>query len=87
MPLDTSCEQYVFGLAALPLLFGPVEQHLPLPQTIITVERTKWGIAAPEALWTQLTNWYAIPLATFLVDDFEDTALAFYTRRAEEHSP
>ena len=31
-------------------------------------------------------NWYARPLAAMLVGDFEEAALRFYARRAEQQS-
>ncbi len=46
----------LFGIAALPLLFGAVEQRFPLPQDVTSTERTVMVSVPPEALWPQLVN-------------------------------
>jgi hypothetical protein len=49
-------KQTLYSIAALPLLLGGIEQQLPLPNTITTVERTVLIAATPETVWWQLEN-------------------------------
>lgn len=44
----------VLSLATLPLLLGGIEQRLPMPQDLSSVERTCVVRATPEELWPQL---------------------------------
>jgi hypothetical protein len=44
----------VLSLATLPLLLGGIEQRLPMPQNLSSVERTCVVRASPEELWPQL---------------------------------
>ncbi len=44
----------VLSVAALPLLLGAVEQHLPLPDTIDTVTSSRFIDASPEQIWQVL---------------------------------
>jgi hypothetical protein len=44
----------IFSFAALPLLFGGLEQNLPLPQDVRSVERVRIVSASPETVWTHL---------------------------------
>jgi len=46
----------VLSVAALPLLLGGVEQHLPLPDTIDTVTRVRLVDADPDRIWQALTS-------------------------------
>lgn len=46
--------QAVYSVAALPLLFGAFEQHVPLPNEIQTVERARIVAASREQIWAQL---------------------------------
>lgn len=41
----------VLSVAALPLLFGSIEQHLPLPNQVDTVTAVQLIDASPEAVW------------------------------------
>lgn len=45
----------VYGFAVLPLLLGGLEQHLPVPRVVHSVERTILVPASPERIWLQLT--------------------------------
>ncbi|HUK01499.1 MAG TPA: hypothetical protein VLW26_04395 [Steroidobacteraceae bacterium] len=45
----------VYTFAALPLLLGGLEQNLPLPQDIRSVDRVRIVSASPERVWTHLT--------------------------------
>lgn len=45
----------IYGVAALPLLLGALEQQLPLPQDIHSVERAHVVSAPAERIWQQLT--------------------------------
>ncbi len=44
----------MYGVAALPLLLGGFEQHLPVPQDVHSVERAYIVSASPERIWSQL---------------------------------
>jgi hypothetical protein len=44
----------IYGVAGLPLLLGGLEQYLPIPQDVHSVERTYIVSAAPEQIWPQL---------------------------------
>ncbi len=44
----------VYGVTALPLLFGAFEQHVPLPAAIETVESVRIIAAPSERVWTHL---------------------------------
>jgi len=46
----------IYGVASLPLLFGAVEQYLPAPQEVHTVERVYLVSTPPEKIWPQLTT-------------------------------
>jgi len=46
----------LYSFATLPLLLGGVEQRLPLPNRIETVERTVLVAATPEEIWRHLEN-------------------------------
>ncbi len=43
-----------FALVVLPLVFGSLEQRLPLPQTIVSEERSTVIHATPERVWAAL---------------------------------
>jgi hypothetical protein len=45
----------LYCFAAAPLLFGAVEQNLPLAHQIRSVERVAFVAATPEKIWAQLT--------------------------------
>jgi len=47
--------QAMYGFAALPLLFGGVEQYLPVPRAVDSIERSCVVSASREAIWRQLT--------------------------------
>jgi hypothetical protein len=44
----------LLSIATLPLMLGAIEQRLPLPQELSSVERTCVVAATPEAIWSQL---------------------------------
>jgi len=44
----------LYCMAALPLVLGGVEQHIPLPQGASSIERTLSVTARPEVVWQQL---------------------------------
>lgn len=44
----------IYGFAALPLLLGGLEQNLPLPRDVLSVERVYTVAASPEKIWAQL---------------------------------
>ena len=44
----------IYGLAVLPLIVGGLEQNLPLPQEVRSVERIRNVAASPEQVWAQL---------------------------------
>jgi hypothetical protein len=46
----------VYSIAALPLIFGAIEQHLPLPNDIQSVERTVFVHATPDRIWPHLLS-------------------------------
>lgn len=46
----------VLGIAALPLLLGPLEHQLPLPNEVRTVERSLLVSASPEQVWLHLVD-------------------------------
>jgi len=48
--------QTAFCLTALPLVLGGLEPHLPLPQSMDSIERTRLVAAPPEAVWQQLMD-------------------------------
>ncbi len=45
-----------FAFVALPLVFGSMEQQVPLPQTIVSVERSRTIAARPEEVWKALLS-------------------------------
>jgi hypothetical protein len=49
-------KQAVYSLAALPLLFGALENHLPLPDRLSAVERTILINANAETIWHEIQN-------------------------------
>ena len=46
----------ILSFAALPLLTGGIEQHLPIPEAVTSVERTRLVAASPDQVWAQLVN-------------------------------
>lgn len=46
----------VLSVAALPLLFGSLEQHLPLPNHVDTVVRSRIIHSAPDRVWQAITH-------------------------------
>jgi hypothetical protein len=46
--------QTLYGVALLPFLLGGVEHHLPLPDQVRAVERSRVISASPRAVWDQL---------------------------------
>jgi hypothetical protein len=46
----------VYSLTVLPVLLGHIENHLPLPREISTIERSITVAATPADVWTQLTT-------------------------------
>lgn len=46
----------VLPIVVLPLLFGAVEQHIPLPNRIDTVSSTRLIEAPPEQVWQAISN-------------------------------
>ncbi len=85
----------IFCMTALPLVLGDIEQHLPLPQDVSTIERKLIVSARPEAVWQQLLRatdirkeeigsaWMyriGVPLPTAAVTEFaEGTAVRHIT--------
>ena len=45
----------IYSITVLPLLLGGLEQRLPLPQDLTSVERSVVVAANPEVIWAQLT--------------------------------
>jgi uncharacterized protein YndB with AHSA1/START domain len=50
----------VYGLALLPLVLGGIEQHIPLPDSVSTVEQSRSIAATPEQVWARLLSTAAI---------------------------
>jgi hypothetical protein len=46
----------VYGIAALPLVFGTFEQRLPLPSTILTTDSTRMVAASRDEVWQRLLS-------------------------------
>lgn len=46
----------LYGVAALPLILGGLEQHLPLPDSERTIEHVRIVHASPAAIWRQIEN-------------------------------
>lgn len=46
----------VLSLTALPLLTGGLEQYLPVPDAVTSVERSRIIAASPDRVWAQLLN-------------------------------
>jgi hypothetical protein len=44
----------VYGFGVLPLILGGLEQNLPLPQDVRSVERVRIVAASPERIWAHL---------------------------------
>lgn len=49
-------DRTLYTLAALPLLLGAVEQHVPLPVEVHSEERSRIVQATPERVWRELEN-------------------------------
>jgi hypothetical protein len=49
-------ERAVYAIAALPLLLGGLEQHLPLPQTTSTIERSRTIHSGADVIWGNLLS-------------------------------
>lgn len=49
-------KQTMYSIVALPLIFGGLEQRLPLPNQVKTVERSLLVAATPEQIWSHLEN-------------------------------
>jgi hypothetical protein len=50
----------VFGFALLPLTLGALEQHIPLPDAVLTAERSRSVAASPSDVWLRLLSSKAI---------------------------
>lgn len=46
----------MYSVAAVPLLFGGIEQYLPVPEEVRIIERRRVVPAAPEVIWRQLID-------------------------------
>ena len=76
---------------------GALDDHVRIGGHYFDVGETTWSLRA-EGAGTRLSvrmhyrvstnfNWYAGPVADFLVGDFAETLLGFYARRAESPAP
>jgi hypothetical protein len=64
-------------------------QYFDVIDTDYTIDRTPGGSLLHVVMRYRLStnfNWYVRPIAHFLVDNFEATALAFYAHRAESRT-
>ena len=46
----------VLSVAALPILFGSIEQHIPLPNRVDTISATREVAASPASVWAVISN-------------------------------
>jgi hypothetical protein len=49
-------DQALYSLAALPLLLGAVEQYVPLPSELRSIEQARIVAASPARIWQQLES-------------------------------
>ena len=46
----------IYGIAALPLVFGAFEQRIPLPSAILTTDSTRMIVASRDQVWQRLLS-------------------------------